>query len=126
MPPAAAVSARPRAHGPGRPLAARRGARRRGRGPHGVRGRRRADPTAFAAAAARLCVSRSRERAQTGWSAGPVALSFPVRGNGAAVRLGAAPDTLLERLVAGIARLDSGGEAAALFRLLLLSQLASS
>src|SRR5947208_10263889 len=41
MPPAAAVSARPRAHGPGRPLAARRGARRRGRGPHGVRGRRR-------------------------------------------------------------------------------------
>src|SRR5207248_11523333 len=91
-----------------------------------ARGDADADPTAFAAAAARLCVSRSRERAQPGWSAGPGALSFPVRGNGAAVRLGAAPDTLLERLVAGIARLDSGGEAAALFRLLLLSQLASS
>ena len=91
-----------------------------------ARGDADADPTAFAAAAARLCVSRSRERARTGWSAGPVALSFPARGNGAAVRLGAAPDTLLERLVAGIARLDSGGEAAALFRLLLLSQLASS
>src|SRR5438105_748736 len=41
MPPAAAVSARPRAHGPGRPLAARRGARRRGRRPDGARGRRR-------------------------------------------------------------------------------------
>src|SRR5438874_4832092 len=91
-----------------------------------ARGDADADPTALAAAAARLCVSRSRERARTGWSAGPVALSFPTRGNGAAVRLGAAPDALLERLVAGIARLDSGGEAAALFRLLLLSQLASS
>ena len=91
-----------------------------------ARGDADADPTALAAAAARLCVSRSRERARAGWSAGPVALSFPARGNGAAVRLGAAPDALLERLVAGIARLDSGGAAAALFRLLLLSQLASS
>jgi superfamily II DNA or RNA helicase len=91
-----------------------------------ARGDADADPTALAAAAARLCVSRSRERARTGWRAGPVGLSFPARGDGAAVRLGAAPDALLERLVAGIARLDSGVRAAALFRLLLLSQLASS
>jgi len=91
-----------------------------------ARGDRDADPTAVAAAAARLCVSRSRERARTGWSAGPVTLSFPARADGAVVRTGAAPDALLERLIAGIAQLDSGGEAAALFRLLLLSQLASS
>ena len=91
-----------------------------------ARGDGEADPGALAAAAARLCVSRSRERARTGWSAGPVALSFPARRGGAVVRLGPAPDALLEQLVAGITRLDSGGTAAALFRLVLLSQLASS
>jgi len=91
-----------------------------------ARGERDVDPAALRAAAARLCVSRSRERARMGWSAGPVALSFPARSGGAVVRIGAAPDALLERLVAGIVQLDCGGEAAALFRLLLLSQLASS
>src|SRR5438105_7231728 len=91
-----------------------------------ARGDRDADPAALRAAAARLCVSRSRERARTGWSAGPVTLSFPARASGAVVRIGAASDALLERLVAGIVQLDCGGEAAALFRLLLLSQLASS
>src|SRR5438105_4752769 len=91
-----------------------------------ARGDRDADPAALRAAAARLCVSRSRERARTGWSAGPVTLSFPARADGAVVRTGAAPDALLERLIAGIVQLDFGGEAAALFRLLLLSQLASS
>ena len=87
-----------------------------------------ADATALAAAAARLCVSRSRERARTGWGAGrsPVALAFPARAGGSVLRIGAAPDALLERLVSGVARLDSGGAAAPLFRMLLLSQLASS
>ncbi|OLD72821.1 MAG: hypothetical protein AUF61_02605 [Chloroflexi bacterium 13_1_20CM_66_33] len=91
-----------------------------------ARGADDADLTALTVAAARLCVSRSRQRARTGWSAGPVTLSFPERATGAVVRIGAAPDTMLEPLVAGIARLDACGEAAALFRLLLLSQLASS
>src|SRR5207248_137391 len=91
-----------------------------------ARGERDVDPAALRAAAARLCVSRSRERARTGWTAGPVALSFPARSGGAVARIGAAPDALLERLVAGIGQLDCGGEAAGLFRLLLLSQLASS
>lgn len=91
-----------------------------------ARGEGDAEPAALAAAAARLCVSRSRERARTGWSAGPVALAFPARRGGAVVRVGPAPDPLLEQLVAGITRLDSSGAAAALFRLVLLSQLASS
>src|SRR5438270_817000 len=91
-----------------------------------ARGDRDADPAALRAAPARLCVSRPRGRARTGWSAGPVRLSFPARASGAVVRIGAASDALLERLVAGIVQLDCGGEAAALFRLLLLSQLASS
>src|SRR5205807_4157693 len=37
-----------------------------------------------------------------------------------------APDVQLQELVTGVAQLEAGGEAAALFRLLLLSQLASS
>ena len=91
-----------------------------------ARGDAEADATALTAAAARLCVSRSRERARTGWRAGTVTLSFPTRTGGAVVRVGVAPDEVFEHLIAGIARLDCGGEAAALFRLLLLSQLASS
>src|SRR5207302_3738939 len=59
-------------------------------------------------------------------SAAPATRPFPARASGAVVRTGAASDALLERLVAGIVQLDCGGEAAALFRLLLLSQLASS
>src|SRR5438067_1865033 len=42
-----------------------------------ARGDAATDLTALTAAAARLCVSRSRERARTGWSAGAVTLSFP-------------------------------------------------
>src|SRR6266567_4404225 len=54
-----------------------------------ARGDAAADLTALTAAAARLCVSRSRERARTGWRAGAVTLSFPTRAGGAVVRIGA-------------------------------------
>src|SRR6184192_4620401 len=85
-----------------------------------------ADRHAVTAAAARLSVSRSREHVQAGYGTGPAALSFPERAVDEAVRLGAAPDAELQQLVTGIAGLEAGGEEAALFRLLLLSQLASS
>jgi len=85
-----------------------------------------ADPQAVTAAAARLSVARTRERVQTGYGTGPAVLSFPERAAGEAMRVGTAPDAELQELVTGIARLEVGGEAAALFRLLLLSQLASS
>ena len=85
-----------------------------------------ADRYAVTAAAARLSVARSRERVQTGYGTGPAVLSFPERAAGEAIRVGAASDAELQELVTGIARLEAGGEAAALFRLLLLSQLASS
>ncbi len=64
-----------------------------------------ADPHAVAAVAARL---------------------IPERAVDEAMRLGTAPDAELHQLVTGIGRLEAGGEAAALFRMLLLSQLASS
>src|SRR3989454_7772014 len=85
-----------------------------------------ADPHAVTAAAARLSVSRSRERVQAGYDTGPGALPFPERAAGEAIRVGTAPDVQLQELVTGVAQLEAGGEAAALFRLLLLSQLASS
>ncbi len=91
---------------------------------HAARGN--ADPHAVTAAAARLSVARSRERVQTGYGTGPAVLSFPRRAAGVSIRVGAAPDRALQDLVTDIARLEAGGEAAALFRLLLLSQLASS
>ena len=84
------------------------------------------DRHAVTAAAARLSVSRSRERVQAAYGTGPAVLSFPERAPGEVIRVGAAPDAELQRLVTGIARLEAGGEAAVLFRLLLLSQLASS
>jgi len=84
------------------------------------------DPHAVTAAAARLSVSRSRERVQAAYGTGPAVLSSPERAPGEVIRVGAAPDAELQRLVTGIARLEAGGEAAVLFRLLLLSQLASS
>src|SRR5690349_5851292 len=84
------------------------------------------DPHAITAAAARVCVSRSRARARTGYAAGPAPLVFPERTTGERIRIGVASDATLEGLVTGIARLDAGGDATALFRLLLLSQLASS
>ena len=85
-----------------------------------------ADPHAVTAAAARLTVSRSRERVQAGYGTGPAVLAFPERAVREAIRVGTAPDAALRQLVTGIAQLEAGGEAAALFRLLLLSQLASS
>ena len=85
-----------------------------------------ADPHAVTAAAARLSVSRSRGRVQAGYDTGPGALPFPERAAGEAIRVGTAPDVQLQELVTGVAQLEAGGEAAALFRLLLLSQLASS
>jgi superfamily II DNA or RNA helicase len=85
-----------------------------------------ADAHAVTAAAARLSVSRSRERVQAGYGTGPAVLPFPERAAAEAIRVGTAPDAELEQLVTGVARLGAGGEAAALFRLLLLSQLASS
>ena len=85
-----------------------------------------ADPHAVTAAAARLSVSRSRERVQAGYDTGPGTLPFPERAAGEAIRVGTAPDVQLQELVTGVAQLEAGGEAAALFRLLLLSQLASS
>ena len=85
------------------------------------------DPQAITAAAARLCVARSRERATTGYAGGgPAPLAFPERSAGETIRIGPAPEATLHSLVTGIARLEAGGEAAALLRLLLLSQLASS
>ncbi len=84
-----------------------------------------ADPHAVTAAAARLSVSRSRERVRRGYRTGPV-LAFPEHASGEAIRAGTARGAVLEQLVTGVAQLEGGGEAAALFRLLLLSQLASS
>src|SRR5206468_4732546 len=85
-----------------------------------------ADPHVVTAAAARLSVSRSRERVQAAYDTGPGALPFPERAAGEAIRVGTAPDVQLQELVTGVGQLEAGGEAAALFRLLLLSQLASS
>jgi superfamily II DNA or RNA helicase len=84
------------------------------------------DARALAAAAARLSVSRSRARVQSGYATGPVSLAFPERATGRSLRVGCAPDPVLEQLVAGVTRLEAGRDAAALFRLVLLSQLASS
>jgi len=84
------------------------------------------DPRALAAAAARLCVARSRERVRAGYTAGSASLSFPERAAHQAIRIGAAPDAQLAALVGAIAQLEAGDEAAALFRLVLLSRLASS
>jgi superfamily II DNA or RNA helicase len=85
-----------------------------------------ADPDAVTAVAARLSVSRSRERVQEHYGAAPALLSLPERAGNDAIRVGAAPDAELHQLVMGISRIEAGGDAAALFRLLLLSQLASS
>src|SRR5437870_8240921 len=85
-----------------------------------------ADGNAVIAAAARLCVARSRERVRTDYPAVPAMGAFPKRMAGEVLRVGTAPAARLCELVSAIGRLDAGGEAAGLFRLLLLSQLASS
>ena len=84
------------------------------------------DARALAAAAARLSVSRSRRRVRTAYDPGRVALTFPERVAGHSLRIGCAPGAVLDQLVRGVARLDAGHGAAALFRLVFLSQLASS
>src|SRR5256886_3978667 len=71
-----------------------------------------ADPHAVTAAAARLSVSRSRERVQAGYDTGPGALPFPERAAGEAIRVGTAPDVQLQELVTGVAQLEAGGGAA--------------
>ena len=93
-----------------------------------LNGAARADGNAQAlrAAAARLCVARSRKRVRTGYDRGPVPLLFPERTPTRAIRIGSTDDVQLEAIVGAIARLDAGGDAAALFRLLLLLQLDSS
>src|SRR2546422_9763316 len=60
-----------------------------------------ADPHAVTAAAARLSVSRSRERVQAGYDTGPGALPFPERAAGEAIRVGTAPDVQLQELEIG-------------------------
>src|SRR5439155_768222 len=66
-----------------------------------------ADPHAVTAAAARLSVSRSRERVQAGYDAGPGALPFPERAAGEAIRVGTAPDVQLQELVTGVRLLEA-------------------
>jgi len=78
------------------------------------------------AVAARLTVARSRRRVQAGYPSGPPLLSFPEREPGAVIRAGPTGDANVTQLIAGVRALVAGGDAAGLFRLLLLSQLASS
>ena len=87
--------------------------------------RRDADVSLAHAAVARLIVARSRERVQTGYDGGPVAMVFP-RSTTETLRASPATDPLLAELVAGIAALRSGGGAAPLLRLMLLRRLGSS
>ena len=84
------------------------------------------DRRALTAAVARLSVSRSRGRVRAGYDLGRMPLAFPIRAAGRSWRVGCAPDAVLRELVAGVAQLHGGRDAAALFRLVLLSQLASS
>jgi superfamily II DNA or RNA helicase len=83
------------------------------------------DVSLVQAAVARLVVSRSRERVQSGYAGGSIAMVFP-RSTTQALRAGPAPDALLADLAAGVAQLRSGGSAAPLLRLMLLRRLSSS
>jgi superfamily II DNA or RNA helicase len=87
--------------------------------------RRDADTSLAQAAVARVIVARSRERVQSGYDGGPVAMVFP-RSTTEAVRAGPASDPLLAELTAGVAGLRAGGGAAPLLRLMLLRRLSSS
>jgi superfamily II DNA or RNA helicase len=84
------------------------------------------DAASAAAATARLVVARSRSRVRSGYAGGPVALSFPQRTDADPVRVGPAPNSVVEALVDGVRRLAAGGPAAPLLRLMLLRRLASS
>src|SRR5213079_1714002 len=79
-------------------------------------------PDALAAVAARLSVARSRARVRAGYERGPLVLSFPERGAGEVIRTAPAGDAQLAELIAGVRELALGGDAGALFRLVLLSQ----
>jgi superfamily II DNA or RNA helicase len=84
------------------------------------------DAPSLAAALARLVVARSRGRVRNGYAGGPVSLSFPRRHDADPVRVGSAPEAVLEALVTGVRRLAAGGPGAPLLRLMLLRRLASS
>ncbi|MGH7520267.1 MAG: helicase-related protein [Gemmatimonadales bacterium] len=77
------------------------------------------------AAVARVVVARSRERVQTSYDSGPIAMVFP-RSTTQTERAGPVPDSQLDELIAGVARLRAGGGAAPLLRLMLLRRLGSS
>ena len=87
--------------------------------------RREADRSLAHAAVARLIVARSRERVQTGYAGGPIAMVFP-RATTDALRAAPVAPGLLDELTAGVASLRSGGSAAPLLRLMLLRRLGSS
>ena len=87
--------------------------------------RRDRDASLAHEAVARLIVARSRERVQSGYDGGPVAMVFP-RSTTEAARAGPASDALLGELTAGVAELRTGGAAAPLLRLMLLRRLGSS
>jgi len=87
--------------------------------------RRNSDASLAHAAVARVVVARSRERVQTSYDGGPVAMVFP-RSTTQTVRAGPVPDALLDELTAGVAGLRAGGGAAPLLRLMLLRRLGSS
>ncbi len=84
------------------------------------------DAGSIGAALARLVVARSRGRVRNGYAGGPVSLSFPRRYDADPVRVGSAPEAVLEALVTGVRRLAAGGPGAPLLRVMLLRRLASS
>jgi superfamily II DNA or RNA helicase len=84
-----------------------------------------ADASLAHAAVARVVVARSRQRVQTSYHSGPIAMVFP-RSTTQTVRAGPVPDSLLDELTAGVAGLRAGGGAAPLLRLMLLRRLGSS
>jgi superfamily II DNA or RNA helicase len=94
----------------------------------GVPSLRRAaeDAPLYCAAAARLVVARSRERVLHGYPIGPVPLNFPRNSGAEAVRAAPTSPKVLADLVTTIRRLEAGGSAAPLLRLILLRRLASS
>ena len=90
-----------------------------------IAARRDADASLAHAAVARVVVARSRERVQTAYDGGPVAMVFP-RSTTQTVRAGPASDAVLTNLSAGVTELRAGGGAAPLLRLMLLRRLGSS
>ena len=84
------------------------------------------DTQLLAAVAARLIVARSRTHVRDAYPHGPVPLTFPDRATGGIVRAGPLPDEALDRVIAQVRRLEPPGEATPLFRLVLLTRLASS